>query len=146
LRLPRRHLPFRLLLINRLPRALFVCVHNAGRSQMAQAFWERLGGEGRSAGTEPSSRVHAGVVDSMREIGVDVAHRTPRALTTADAEWADVVVTMGCGDACPYIPGKRYVDWDLEDPAGKDAAAVREIRDQIEQRINALAQESAAPA
>ncbi len=82
----------------------------------------------------------------MREIGVDVAQRTPRALTTADAEWADVVVTMGCGDACPYIPGKRYVDWDLEDPAGKGLAAVREIRDQIEQRINALAEEGAAPA
>jgi len=134
------------LLINHLPRALFVCVHNAGRSQMAQAFWERLGGEGRSAGTEPSAHVHAEVVDSMREIGIDVAQHTPRALTTADAEWADVVVTMGCGDACPYIPGKRYVDWDLEDPAGKGAAAVREIRHQIEQRINALAEEGATSA
>ena len=113
---------------------------------MAQAFWERLGGDGRSAGTEPSAHVHAEVVDSMREIGVDVAQHTPRALTAADAEWADVVVTMGCGDACPYIPGKRYVDWDLEDPAGKDAAAVREIRDQIERRVNALAEEGATSA
>jgi arsenate reductase len=134
------------LLINRLPRALFVCVHNAGRSQMAQAFWERLGGEARSAGTEPSAHVHPEVVDSMHEIGIDVAQRLPRSLTTADAEWADVVVTMGCGDACPYIPGKRYVDWDLEDPAGKDAAGVREIRDQIEHRITALAEKGATSA
>ena len=134
------------LLIKSLPRTLFVCVHNAGRSQMAQAFWERLGGEGRSAGTEPIAHVHPEVVDSMREIALDVADRTPRALTTADAEWADVVVTMGCGDACPYIPGKRYVDWDLEDPAGRGADAVREIRDQIEQRINALAEEGATSA
>jgi len=109
---------------------------------MAQAFWERLGGDARSAGTDPGAHVHPEVVDSMREIGVDLAERTPRALTTADAEWADVVVTMGCGDACPYIPGKRYVDWDLEDPAGKGIAAVRGIRDQIEQRINALAEDT----
>ena len=109
---------------------------------MAQAFWERRGGDARSAGTDPGAHVHPEVVDSMREIGVDLAQRIPRALTTADAEWADVVVTMGCRDACPYIPGKRYVDWDLEDPAGKGIAAARGIRDQIEQRINALAEDS----
>ena len=113
---------------------------------MAQAFWERRGGEARSAGTEPEARVHPEVVASMREIGVDLAQRIPRALTTADAEWADVVVTMGCGDACPYIPGKRYVDWDLEDPAGKGITAVRGIRDQVEQRINALAEDTATRA
>ena len=134
------------LLNNRLPRALFVCVHNAGRSQMAQAFWERLGGDARSAGTEPSAHVHPEVVDAMREIGVDLARRTPRALTTADAEWADMVVTMGCGDACPYIPGKRYIDWELDDPAGKGIDVVRDIRDRIEQRINALAADAATPA
>jgi arsenate reductase (thioredoxin) len=106
---------------------------------MAQAFWERLGGDARSAGTDPGTQMHPEVVDSMREIGVDLAQRIPHALTDADAEWADVVVTMGCGDACPYIPGKRYVDWDLEDPAGKDIGVVRGIRDEIEQRINALA-------
>ena len=113
---------------------------------MAQAFWERLGGEGRSAGTEPSAHVHPEVVDAMREIGVDLAERIPRALTTADAEWADVVVTMGCGDACPYIPGKRYVDWELDDPAGKGIEVVRDIRDQIEHGINALAEDAATPA
>ena len=113
---------------------------------MAQAFWERLGGDARSAGTDPGTQMHPEVVDSMREIGVDLAERTPRALTSADAEWADVVVTMGCGDACPYIPGKRYVDWDLEDPAGKGIAAVRDIRDQIEQRIDALAEDAATRA
>lgn len=122
-----------------LPRALFVCVHNAGRSQMAAAFWERLGGEARSAGSEPAERLHAGVVDAMREVGIDISARMPRRLDEADARWADVVVTMGCGDACPYIPGKRYVDWDLQDPAGKDAEAVRKIRDDIEQRVDGLA-------
>lgn len=123
----------------RLPRALFVCVHNAGRSQIAAAFWERLGGEARSAGSDPVDQVHENVLSAMREVGVDLSTRTPRRLEEADAEWAQVVVTMGCGDACPFIPGKRYVDWDLEDPAGKDVAAVRKIRDQIEQRIADLA-------
>ena len=113
---------------------------------MAQAFWERLGGDARSAGTEPGVHVHPEVVDAMREIGVDLDERIPRALTTADAEWADVVVTMGCGDACPYIPGKRYVDWELDDPAGKGIEVVRDIRDQIEQRINALAEDAATRA
>jgi protein-tyrosine-phosphatase len=122
-----------------LPRALFVCVHNAGRSQMAQAFWERLGGDGRSAGSQPAERVHPEVVTVMRELGIELADRVPRALVDADAEWAEVVVTMGCGDACPFIPGKRYLDWDLDDPAGADVQAVRAVRDEIHRRVEALA-------
>jgi len=123
----------------RLPRALFVCVHNAGRSQMAAAFWERLGGEARSAGSEPANRLHPAVVDVMRDVGIDLSTRTPRRLDDADAIWADAVVTMGCGDACPFVPGKRYIRWDLEDPAGKGVDAVRTIRDEIERRITELA-------
>jgi arsenate reductase len=124
-----------------LPRALFVCIHNAGRSQMAQAFWERLGGPGRSAGSDPAGQVHPEVLEAMRERGIDLAGRVPHRLDQADAEWADVVVTMGCGDACPFIPGKRYLDWDLEDPKGQGGEAVRGIRDDIEQRIARLAAE-----
>ncbi|MGH7721301.1 MAG: arsenate reductase ArsC [Candidatus Dormibacteria bacterium] len=122
-----------------LPRALFVCVQNAGRSQMAEAFWEQLGGEGRSAGSAPTDRVHPEVVQVMAEVGIDVAGHTPRALTTADAEWAEVVVTMGCGDACPFIPGRRYVDWEVEDPAGRGVTMVRSVRDEIRRRVAALA-------
>ena len=122
-----------------LPRALFVCVHNAGRSQMAQAFWERLGGEGRSAGSDPADRVNAVVVDAMRELGIDIAGHVPHLLDRADAEWAEVVVTMGCGDACPYIPGKHYVDWELDDPAGAGIEAVRRIRDRVREHVDALA-------
>jgi arsenate reductase len=124
-----------------LPRALFVCIHNAGRSQMAQAFWERLGGPGRSAGSDPAGQVHPEVLEAMRERGIDLAGRVPHRLDQADAEWADVVVTMGCGDACPFIPGKRYLDWDLEDPKGRGGEAVRGIRDDIERRIARLAAE-----
>jgi arsenate reductase (thioredoxin) len=122
-----------------LPRALFVCVQNAGRSQIAQAFWSALGGEARSAGSEPADRVHPTVVEVMREVGIDVAGRLPRRLERDDAEWAEVVVTMGCGDACPYIPGRRYVDWELDDPAGQELDTVRRIRDEIKERINHLA-------
>ncbi len=122
-----------------LPRALFVCVHNAGRSQMAQAFWEALGGQGRSAGSQPADRIHPEVVAVMRELGMELSARVPRALDDADAEWADVVVTMGCGDACPYIPGKHYLDWDLEDPAGRDREAVRAVCDEIRRRVDELA-------
>ena len=122
-----------------LPRALFVCVHNAGRSQMAQAFWERLGGPARSAGSDPASRVHPEVVEAMREVGVDLVGRVPHRLDEADAQWAEVVVTMGCGDACPFIPGRRYLDWELEDPRGQGLEAVRAIRDEIERRIGELA-------
>ena len=113
---------------------LFVCIGNAGRSQMAQAFYERRGGRARSAGTRPEAHVHPEVAELMPEL----ADRVPHKLERADAEWADLVVTMGCGDACPVIPGKRYLDWDLEDPAGKDLETVRRIRDEIERRVNEL--------
>jgi arsenate reductase len=129
--------------------ALFVCLHNAGRSQMSQALFERAS-EGRhtaaSAGTQPGERVHPEVVDAMRELGFDLADRKPRALTRELAEQADVVVTMGCGDECPYIPGKRYVDWDLQDPAGLPLDEVRAIRDDIARRVNELALELDEPA
>jgi len=117
---------------------LFVCVQNAGRSQMAQALYERLGGSARSAGTKPAERVHPEVVDAMAELGIDVEGRVPHELSREDVEWADVVVTMGCGDACPYVPGKDYVDWELEDPAGKSSDEVRAIRDEIERRVTSL--------
>ena len=120
-------------------RVLFVCVQNAGRSQMAEALFERAGGEGRSAGTAPADRVHAEVVEVMREVGIDLEDRKPHRLDDADAEWADVVVTMGCGDACPVLPGKRYVDWALDDPAGKPLDEVRRIRDEIAERVDGLA-------
>ena len=113
---------------------LFVCRQNAGRSQLAQALYERRGGNARSAGTTPAQRVHPEVAELMPEL----AERVPKKLDAADAEWADIVVTMGCGDACPVIPGKRYVDWDLQDPAGQDAETVRRIRDEIESRVAAL--------
>lgn len=124
-----------------LPRVLFVCIQNAGRSQMAQALWEQLGGDARSAGSRPATAVHPEVVAALKEIDIDISDRVPRALDVTDAEWADIVVTMGCGDACPYIPGKRYIDWELPDPAGKGLDAVRGIRDEIAQRILQLASE-----
>ena len=123
---------------------LFVCLHNAGRSQMSQALFERAA-EGRhtasSAGTTPADRVHPEVVEAMGELGVDVSGRTPRLLDRAAAERADVVVTMGCGDECPYIPGKRYLDWDLPDPKGRPVEEVRAVRDDIAERVSALARE-----
>ena len=122
-------------------RVLFVCLHNAGRSQMSQALFEqRAGGrhEARSAGTEPADRIHPNVVAVMHEVGVELDGRTPRLLTEDLARWADVVITMGCGDACPVIPGKRYVDWDLPDPKDLSPAEVRTIRDDIARRIDAL--------
>lgn len=122
-------------------RVLFVCVQNAGRSQMAEALFSRAAEgqhEARSAGTAPAERVHPVVVEAMRELGAELDGRIPRRLEQADAEWADVVVTMGCGDACPYIPGKRYVDWELEDPAGKPLDEVRRIRNEIAQRVDGL--------
>ena len=109
---------------------------------MSAALWERAGYEARSAGTTPGDRVHPEVVEVMRELGIDLSGRTPQKLTTEMAEWADVVVTMGCGDECPYIPGKRYVDWDLPDPKGKPIEEVRGIRDDIRRRIDALAREA----
>jgi arsenate reductase (thioredoxin) len=121
--------------------ALFVCLHNAGRSQMSQALFERAA-RGRhtaaSAGTQPGERVHPQVVEAMRELGIDLSGRTPKELTRELAEEADVVVTMGCGDECPYIPGKRYIDWDLQDPAGLTINQVRRLRDDIARRVDEL--------
>ena len=120
-------------------KALFVCVQNAGRSQMAAALFERAGGEARSAGSQPAARVHPEVVAAMAELGIDLSSRVPRRLERADADWADVVVTMGCGDACPVVPGKRYADWELEDPGGKGLDETRAIRDEIARRVAELA-------
>ena len=123
---------------------LFVCLHNAGRSQMSEALFALAADgrhEARSAGTRPAEHVHPRVVDAMREIGVDLVARTPRRLDTGLAEWADVVVTMGCGDECPFIPGKIYLDWDLPDPAGLPLAEVRTLRDDIERRVGQLVAE-----
>jgi len=122
---------------------LFVCIQNAGRSQMAHALVERAasGHEERSAGSRPAGRVHPEVVEAMRELDVDLSDRTPHRLDRDDMEWADVVVTMGCGDECPYIPGKRYVDWELEDPAGQPLPEVRRIREDIQRRVVDLAAE-----
>ena len=122
-----------------LPRAYFVCIGNAGRSQMAQALYERLGGEARSAGSRPAQAVHPEVVEVMRELGVDLSDRRPRKIEQGDVEWADVVVTMGCGDACPVLPGKRYVDWNLPDPVGRPVEEVRALRDDIQRRVKTLA-------
>lgn len=125
-------------------RVLFVCLHNAGRSQMSEALFARAaasGHEARSAGTTPGVRVHPEVVEAMRELGVELATRVPRKLTRADAEWADVVVTMGCGDECPYVPGKRYLEWELEDPKGRPLEEVRRTRDEIERRVVELIDE-----
>jgi protein-tyrosine-phosphatase len=122
-------------------RVLFVCLHNAGRSQMSEALFTRAAGgrhEAESAGTTPGERVHPEVVTAMRELGIDLAGREPKLLTREAAERADVVVTMGCGDECPYIPGKRYLDWDLEDPKGKPIEAVRRTRDEIAKRVEQL--------
>ena len=120
-------------------RALFVCIGNAGRSQMAQAFYERLGGEARSAGSRPEVDLHASVVAAMHDAGIDISTRRPKGFTDADVEWADVVVTMGCGDVCPFFPGKQYVDWDLPDPVSMSDDDVRLLRDEIERRVAALA-------
>jgi arsenate reductase len=125
-------------------RALFVCLHNAGRSQMSAVLFERAAGgrhQADSAGTTPGERVHPEVVEVMRELGIDLAGRTPQKLTREQAERADVVVTMGCGDECPYIPGKRYLDWDLADPKGRPIDEVRATRDEIERRVEVLVAE-----
>jgi protein-tyrosine-phosphatase len=124
---------------SRLPRAYFVCIGNAGRSQMAQALYERLGGEARSAGSHPESELHPQVVEAMAELGVDISDRRPRGIERGDVEWAEVVVTMGCGeDACPVLPGKRYADWNLPDPIGAPIEEVRELRDDIARRLAEL--------
>jgi arsenate reductase (thioredoxin) len=131
------------------PEVLFVCVHNAGRSQMAAALLDRAG-EGRlvvrSAGSEPADALNPVVVEALAEIGLDVSREFPKPLTGDAVRAADVVITMGCGDACPVFPGKRYEDWELEDPSGKDLDTVRAIRDEISRRVDALAAELLAPA
>jgi arsenate reductase (thioredoxin) len=122
-------------------RVLFVCLHNAGRSQMSRALFERAAAgrhKAESAGTAPAERVHPEVVEVMRELDVDVSRQTPKKLTREMAERADVVVTMGCGDECPYIPGKRYLDWDLPDPKGLPLEQVRAVRDDIATRVGEL--------
>jgi arsenate reductase len=123
------------------PSVLFVCVHNASRSQMAAAFLTHLaegGIEVRSAGSAPADQVNPAVVAAMTEVGIDVSAETPKVLTTEAVQASDVVITMGCGDACPIFPGKRYLDWELDDPAGQGPDAVRSIRDEIERRIRGL--------
>jgi arsenate reductase len=123
------------------PEVLFVCVHNAGRSQMAAGILRRAGADRvrvLSAGSEPADRLNPAVVDAMNEIGIDISAEQPKKLETDMVRESDVVITMGCGDACPIFPGKRYEDWDLEDPSGKDLETVRGIRDQIETRVDEL--------
>ena len=112
-------------------RVLFVCIGNAGRSQMAQAFYERLGGEARSRGSHAEKVLHPEVVEAMQELGIDLSDRVPHQLTDEDVKWAEVVVSMGCGDACPVLPGKDYVDWNIQDPIGMPIEVVRQIRDKI---------------
>lgn len=122
-------------------RVLFVCLHNAGRSQMSQAWFEQLAGSGheaRSAGTEPAAHIDPNVVTVMREAGIDVAGREPQRLTDELSSWADVVITMGCGDACPVIPGKRYFNWELPDPKDLRLDEVRAVRDDIRVRVTDL--------
>lgn len=129
------------------PSVLFVCVHNAGRSQMAAGWLRHLAGDSvevRSAGSDPADRINPVAVAAMREVGVDITAHAPRALDHATAESSDVLVSMGCGDACPVFPGKRYLDWDLDDPAGQGIDAVRRIRDDIRGRVEKLIAELAA--
>ncbi|MFF4286780.1 arsenate reductase ArsC [Streptomyces sp. NPDC001633] len=127
-----------------LPSVLFVCIHNAGRSQMAAAFLTHLAGDRvqvRSAGSAPADRVNPAVVAAMAEVGIDVSAETPKVLTVEAVQAPDVVITMGCGDSCPVFPGKRYLDWQLADPAGQGIEAVRPIRNEIEERVRGLINE-----
>ena len=128
------------------PTVLFVCVHNAGRSQMAAGWLTRLAGgriDVRSAGSAPAGSINPVAVAAMAEVGIDIAAEQPKLLTVDSLRESDVVITMGCGDTCPIFPGKRYEDWDLEDPAGKDLAVVRRVRDEIRARVEALVAELA---
>ena len=130
------------------PSVLFVCVHNAGRSQMAAGWLRHLAGEAvevRSAGSAPGHQVNPAAVAAMAEVGIDISGQRPKVLTPDAVESSDVVITMGCGDACPIFPGKRYLDWDLEDPAGKGVESVRPIRDDIEARVRGLLAELQVP-
>ena len=126
------------------PSVLFVCIHNAGRSQMAAGWLRQLAGDRvdvRSAGSEPADQINPVAVEAMREVGIDIAGAVPHILETEDVRASDVVITMGCGDACPIFPGKRYEDWDLTDPAGQPINVVREVRDDIRARIEKLVDE-----
>jgi arsenate reductase len=126
------------------PTVLFLCIHNAGRSQMAAGWAERLGGDGvrvLSAGSEPAASVNPVAVEAMAEVGIDISAGTPRRWTSAMLGTVDVVVTMGCGDECPYVPGTRYVDWELPDPAGQPIEVVRAVRDEIRGRVEGLLDE-----
>ncbi|MEU0084671.1 arsenate reductase ArsC [Streptomyces sp. NPDC006274] len=128
------------------PSVLFVCVHNAGRSQMAAAWLSHLAGdrvEVRSAGSAPAGQVNPAAVEAMREVGIDITAETPKILTVDAVKASDVCITMGCGDTCPVFPGKRYLDWTLEDPAGQGVEAVRPIRDEIKKRVEGLIAEIA---
>jgi arsenate reductase (thioredoxin) len=130
------------------PSVLFVCVHNAGRSQMAAGWLRHLSGDAvevRSAGSLPGERVNSAAVEAMAEVGIDISDQQPKVLTADAVEASDVVITMGCGDACPVFPGKRYLDWELEDPAGKGVESVRPIRDELERRIRGLLDELQVP-
>jgi arsenate reductase len=131
------------------PSVLFVCVHNAGRSQMAAAWLSHLGKgrvQIRSAGSSPGDQVNPAAVEAMAEVGIDISAEVPKILTVDAVEESDVCVTMGCGDSCPVFPGKRYLDWQLDDPAGQGVAAVRAIRDEIERRVRGLLDELGVPA
>ncbi|WP_433754915.1 arsenate reductase ArsC [Nocardia sp. CA-135398] len=131
------------------PSVLFVCVHNAGRSQMAAAFLTHLAPdrvEVRSAGSAPADQVNPVAVQAMAEVGIDISAESPKVLTADAVHACDVVITMGCGDACPYFPGKQYLDWKLDDPAGQGIDAVRPIRDEIEQRVRGLLDDLGIPA
>lgn len=133
--------PIQVKIVMNKPSVLFVCVHNAGRSQMAAAFLTALAGEDvevRSAGSAPADSINPAVVQAMSEVGIDISHEQPKVLTTSAVEQSDVVITMGCGDTCPFFPGKRYLDWVLPDPAGQGVADVRPIRDQIKTLIEQL--------
>ncbi|MGW6200801.1 arsenate reductase ArsC [Kribbella sp. NPDC055110] len=126
------------------PVVLFVCVHNAGRSQMAAGWLRELAGaavEVRSAGSEPRDQINPTAIEAMREVGIDIAGNVPQVLRTEDVRASDVVITMGCGDACPIFPGKRYEDWELTDPAGQPIEVVREVRDEIRTRVEKLVAE-----
>ncbi|MGC0344227.1 arsenate reductase ArsC [Streptomyces sp. SLBN-8D4] len=130
------------------PSVLFVCVHNAGRSQMAAAFLTHLAGDSievRSAGSAPAETVNPSVAEAMKEVGIDISAQRPKILTVEAVQASDVVITMGCGDACPVFPGKRYLDWQLDDPAGQGVEAVRPIRDAIETRVRTLLDEMNVP-
>jgi arsenate reductase (thioredoxin) len=132
--------------VKNMPVVLFVCVQNAGRSQMAAALLDRAADgavDVRSAGSSPANQIHPGVLQAMREIGIELDRAIPRLLSEADLRTADLVITMGCGDQCPVVPGRRYLDWDLEDPAGKPIEVVRSIRDEIARRVHVLLEELA---